>query len=213
MSRSTDVFPPRNLGAGEHWGRTVETRVVRSEQTDEKLTREVNSLSTQINSLAGTALTAIAQVPIPGHAASTTRGVVLDVSGVWSPFDTLSFVTPPGAVQVVVEVMGTLQLTTVGSPTTTDAPWVRVRGFLNGNEVAWVPDSQGVRAASNPGGVFLATVATTYSVPVAEGQTVSCAIEGWSSSATDFATTNVSNLSSLSVQVQFYKAPILSAVE
>ena len=213
MSRSTDVFPPRNLGAGEHWGRTVENWLVRGAKSDEQLTSRVNSLSTQVNSLAGTALTAIAQVPVPGHAASTTRGIVLGVGGEWIQFDTLSFITPPGAVQVVVEVMGTLQLTTSGSPSTTDAPWVRVRGFRNGNEVAYVPDSQGVRAASNPGGVFLATVATTYSIDVTEGDTVSCSLDGWSSSATDFATTNVSNLASLSVQVQFYKAPILSAVE
>lgn len=209
---SRDVFPARNLGVAEDWGRKVETRVRTAESEVETLRNLVSQLSTQVNNLAGQTLPKVSRVPEQFFKSNIVREVGVSQDLNWIPLLEQSFEFPLGSAQLVVNATGTAQL--VGTSQDNDAPWVRVTWTSEGlsNPYTWyIPDSQGVRAASNSGAVFLATVggAVSLDIPSDERVTLTVKLEVWSSSATNFATPATSNLAALYTQVTSYRERVL----
>ena len=207
---SSDVFPARNLGSAENWGRTTENRVRSSESQIEALTQRVDQLSLQLGGLAGQALTAISRIPEPLFQSTLSRNQGVSVATTWITLLEQDFSLPEGTSQIVATVSGTVQLT--GTDPSNDAPWVRARIVAAGGYVSYFPDSQGVRAASNSGAVFLATVSGSdqWFIPADLGS-ITILLEVWCGSASDFATPASSNLSSLNTLVSAYPEPVVSS--
>lgn len=212
---STDVFPARNLGAAEDWGRKVEGRTTSAERRIENLTQRVNQLTFQVNSLAGTALPGLAQIPSYSFQSASDKNVALTSATTWVTLLEQGIVVPEGSSQMIVTVSGTLQLT--GTSPDNNAPWVRISGGF-GNSYQWYlpdPGAQGVRSANNSGGVFLATVSASIllGVPTSGSSELTIRLEGWASSATDFATPTASNLGSLFTQITAFPQPLVTTEE
>lgn len=209
---STDVFPARNLGPAEDWGRKVENRTQGAEQQIEALTQTVNQLTLQVNSLAGGVLPKLSRVPGHIFQSSSERGQGLSTAETWVPFQQIDLVIPEGTYEVIVDVSGTLQLT--GASHENSAPWVRASVGFDGGVSIYLPDpnsSQGVRAASNWNAVFLATISASVRLYVPSGSSsVSVRIEGWAGSA-DFATPGASNLSALFTHVTAFPERVVSS--
>lgn len=212
---STDVFPARNLGAAEDWGRKVEGRTVSAERQIEILTQRVDQLTLQVNSLAGIALPGVSRIPSHLFRSASDKDVALTSATTWVTLLEQGIGIPEGSSQVIVTVSGTLQLT--GTSPDNNAPWVRISGGF-GNSYQWYlpdPGAQGVRAANNSGGVFLATVSASIllAVPTSGSSELTIRLEGWASSATDFATPTASNLGSLFTQITAFPQPLVTSGE
>lgn len=212
---STDVFPARNLGAAEDWGRKVEGRTVSAERRIEILTQRVDQLTLQVNSLAGIALPGVSRIPSHLFRSASDKDVALTSATTWVTLLEQGIGIPEGSSQVIVTVSGTLQLT--GTSPDNNAPWVRISGGF-GNSYQWYlpdPGAQGVRAANNSGGVFLATVSASIllAVPTSGSSELTIRLEGWASSATDFATPTASNLGSLFTQITAFPQPLVTTGE
>lgn len=209
---SSDVFPARNLGSAEDWGRKVENRTQSAEQRIEALTQSVNQLTLQVNSLAGSALPGLSKIPTHVFQSSSDRDQALTTTGAWVPFQQRDLLIPDGTYEVIVDVSGTLQLT--GTSHENDAPWVRASVGFDGGVSIYLPDpatSQGVRAASNWGAVFLATISASVRLYVPPGtSSVSVQIEAWAGTA-DFATSGSSNLSALFTHVTAFPERVVSS--
>lgn len=208
---SNDVFPPRNLGAAEDWGRKVEGRTRSSEAQIESLSQKVEQLSKQLNALAGTALPGLSRVPDNAFQATSERGLGVSVAENWVTLQEHVIPISEDAAQVSINVSGTVQL--VGTAPSNDAPWVRVSWELNGVPGWFLPDSQGVRSANNSASVFLATVsaATVVNLPPTPGRLATIRLQAWSSSATDFSSSGSSNLASLFTRVESFPEPLISS--
>lgn len=209
---STDVFPARNLGSAEDWGRKVENRTQSAEQQIEALTQTVNQLTLQVNSLAGGVLPKLSKIPSHIFQSSSEREQGLSTTGTWAPFQQLDLVIPEGTYEVILDISATLQLT--GTSHENDAPWVRVSAGLDGGVSLYLPDpntSQGVRAASNWGAVFLATISASVRLYTPPGtSSVTVRLEGWAGTA-DFATPGTSNLSALFTHVTAFPERVVSS--
>lgn len=177
----------------------------------ESLSRKVDQLFLQLNSLSGVTLPQIALTPSYAFRSTSTKDAVISTAASWVSLRELELSIPEGTDQVIVSVAGTLQLT--GTDASNDAPWVNVRVGLDSSYTRSIPDpgGQGVRAANNSAGVFLATISASLLLPVAGQSNVSVRLEGWSSSGSNFATPSSSNLASLFVQSTFFPAPLVES--
>lgn len=203
---SEDVFPPRNLGSAEDWGRKVEGRTREAERYLESLDQRVRQISAQVNSLAGYAVSGLERVPSYVFGSSNERGLGVSVSSQWVTMTRVDLPIPENTSQMIITVTGSLQLQS--STLTAPSPWVKVSG------AGWsLPDSQGVRATDTNNGLFLATVGASV-LRTPSSQTVSVLLETWTSDSSNFSSPTSTNLASLYVQVAaFPEAVVSGAVE